>query len=559
MSRADAPPALGRARWSIEGLGAETVWVFWLIVGTTLLRLGFGWALGLGVDESYMVATGQRLRLGYFDHPPVSWWMQWAAAHLFGTDAPLAVRTPFILTFALSTWLMYRLGTAVAGQRAGLWAAVALNLSPVFGVTAGTWVLPDGPLDCALLGAALCLVRALSAPSPLPLAGEVGSRSEPGEGLARRGTLTRRATRGDPWVGARGQALSRSAGEVWWAWSGAGLCAGVALLSKYTALLTIAGAVLFLLTSPAHRRWLARPEPYVAGLLAIAMFSPVIIWNATHGWASFAFQGDRATGWRFRPWEPIVVLAGEALFVLPWIWVPLMGVFVAALRRGPADWRSWLLCCLGGPPIVLFALISAWSSQRVMFHWAAPGYLMMFPLLGQEIAERIDAPWVRRMLTGTAALVLAAVAVASTQVRLEWMQPLIAAVAKQDPDLEAIDWSCLRNDLASRDLLKPGVIIGVPNWRDAGKIAYALGPEATVTVLNGDSRQFGFVAPASGFSGRDLLVLALDNPERARRELSPWFSALKVLPPSSINDNGVPLQSLSVFLGRSLHVPPHPD
>ena len=557
MSRPDSPTVV-RARWSIEGLGAETVWVLWLILATALLRAGFGWALGLGVDESYMVASGRSLQLSYFDHPPVSWWMQWGATHLFRTDAPLAVRTPFILTFALSTWLMYRLGAAVTDRRAGLWAAVALNLSPVFGVTAASWVLPDGPLDCALLGAALCLVKALCS-TPLPLAGEVGSRSEPGEGLARPDTLTRRARRGDPRVGARGQALSRRTGEVWGAWSGTGLCAGVALLSKYTAVLTIGGAVLFLLTSPRHRRWLARPEPYVAGLLAIAMFSPVIFWNATHGWASFAFQGDRATGWRLRPWEPIVVLAGEALFVLPWIWAPLMGVFVAALRRGPADWRSWLLCCLGAPPIVVFALISAWSSQRVMFHWAAPGYLMLFPLLGRAIAERIDAPWVRRMLTGTATLVVAAVIVVSTQVRLEWMQPLIAAVAKQDPDLEAIDWSSLRNDLASRDLLEPGVVVGVSNWRDAGKVGYALGPEATVTVLNTDSRQFGFVAPASGFSGRDLLVLALDDPERARRELSPWFSALKVLPPSLINDNGVPLQSVSVFLGRSLHVPPHPD
>ena len=81
--------------------------VLTLIVFATLIRLGFAWALGLGVDESYMVATGRQLRWSYFDHPPASWWLQWAGAHLFGTEAPLAVRTPFILCFALSTWLMY--------------------------------------------------------------------------------------------------------------------------------------------------------------------------------------------------------------------------------------------------------------------------------------------------------------------------------------------------------------------------------------------------------------------------------------------------------------------
>ena len=29
-----------------------------------------------------------------------------------------------------------------------------------------------------------------------------------------------------------------------------------------------------------------------------------------------------------RPFAPLVTLAGEALFVLPWIWLPMMAVFV---------------------------------------------------------------------------------------------------------------------------------------------------------------------------------------------------------------------------------------
>ena len=142
-------------------LRRHRVAVLLLILATTALRLAFGAALGLGVDESYMVASGRVLSLGYYDHPPAAWWLSWGAAHLFGSEAPIVVRLPFIALFALSTWLMYRLGTAIADARAGLWAAVLLNLSPVFGVTTGTWVLPDGPLDCALLAAALCLVRAL--------------------------------------------------------------------------------------------------------------------------------------------------------------------------------------------------------------------------------------------------------------------------------------------------------------------------------------------------------------------------------------------------------------
>ena len=482
----------------------ETISVLWLILAASLVRVGFAWALGLGVDESYMVATGRSLRLGYFDHPPVSWWMQWASAQLFGTEAPLAVRLPFIAAFALSTWLMYRLGTAVADRRAGLWAAVLLSLSPVFGVTTASWVLPDGPLDCALLGAALCLVHALPA---------------------------------------RGRA-----GWAWWI--GTGLCAGIALFSKYTAVLTIGGAFVYLLTSPTHRRWLARPEPYVAGLLALAVFAPVVVWNATHHWASFAFQGDRALGLRFRPLQILVVLGGEALFVLPWIWAPMMACFLAALRRGPGDWRAWLLLCMGFPPILGFALIAMVSRDRVLFHWAAPGYLMLFPLLGAAVAARVQRPHVRRLLIGTTALILAAVAVVGTQIRLDWLHPAIAAFARHDPDLAGIDWTSLRTQLAARGLLGPGVVVGVPSWSVGGKIAYALGPGVRVICLNRDARQFGFDRPAAHFAGRTILVLA---PEPgAARTLAGKFAAVETLPPATVEDHGVVLLTVGVFLGHGL-------
>jgi 4-amino-4-deoxy-L-arabinose transferase-like glycosyltransferase len=484
-----------------------------LLLIATLIRLGFAAALGLGVDESYMVASGRTLSLGYFDHPPASWWLAWAASHLAGTEAPIIVRLPFIALFALSTVLMFRLGTAFAGERAGLWAAVLLNLSPVFSVTTGTWVLPDGPLDCALLGAALCLVKALP---------------------ARGGSAL-------PW------------------WAGAGLCAGLALFSKYSAALTLAGAFIYLLTSREHRHWLRHPAPYLAALLSVLVFSPVIVWNATHHWASFAFQGERAaTGGRFHPLGPLVVLAGEALFVLPWIWAPMMALFVVALRRGPDAWRSWLLACLAAPPIVVFALVAAWSSQRVLFHWAAPGYLMLFPLLGEAVAARLHQPSVRRVLTGTAAFVVLTVAVVATQVRFDWLHPVIAHVARQDPDLEGIDWTSLRDDLTARGLLAAGTVVGVPDWRDAGKIGYALGPDVTVLCLNRDAREFGLADPPAHFIGQDVLLLVPEHAQRAVQALAPVFDGIDALPPAPIRHAGRVLAQVAVLRGHRLRAWPPP-
>jgi hypothetical protein len=492
----------------------ETRLVLLLILGTFVLRVAAAWAIGLGVDESYMVAAGRTLRMGYFDHPPAAWWLSWGAAHLAGTEAPVVVRLPFTLLFALSTWLMYRLGTVVAGRRAGLWAGVLLNLSPVFSLTTGDWVLPDGPLDCALLGAALCLMQALP--------------------RGRRGSL--------PW------------------WAGAGLCAGLALFSKYSAILTIGGAGLYLLTQPAHRRWLRQPHPYGAGLLAALVFAPVIAWNAANGWASFAFQGARAAAAHLHPLAPFATLGGEALFVLPWIWLAMMLVLAAALRRGPLFWRDWLLAWLALPPIVAFALIALWSSQRVLFHWAAPGYLMLFPLLGAWVARHLDNRHLRRTLAGTAAALVVLAGVVAVQVRTDVLHPIVAAFTHgADPDLQGIDWTSLRAELAARGLLdRQGLVVGATNWRDAGKIAYALGPDVTVICLNTDARQFGFGVTPADLLGRDVLILAPDHPDRVVADYASLFASIAPLPPVAIRHAGRDLATVGVFLGHRLLAWPPP-
>jgi hypothetical protein len=505
-----APPRSGRHQKLLNFAGRSPIGL--LVAGTTLIRLGFASTTGLGVDESYMVTAGRGLSLGYFDHPPLSWWLSWGAAHLFGTEAPWAVRLPFILLFALSQVLMWRIACLTADRRSAFWAVVALNLSPVFGVTTGSWILPDGPLDAALLGAALCLLHALPATG---------------------------------WHARK-----------WWA--AAGLCAGLALFSKYSALLTIGGAFLYLLTGRRHRYWLARPAPYVAAGLALAVFSPVLIWNATHGWASFTFQGDRAKGLGFRPLLPIETLAGEALFVLPWIWVGMIILLVRGFSR-PVVWSERLLVWLAVPPIVVFALISAWSSQRVLYHWAAPGYLMLFPLLGGAIDCRLDRVWVRGLLAGTAALVLTSVAVIATQIETDWLGGSLSAVMRKDPTAEGFDWTSLHDDLVRPGLLGRNVIVGVFDWQSAGKIGYALGPDTTILCLSADSRQFGFADPPRDFVGQDVLLLVPDPAKRAAEQAKKWFKTTEAAGGVPVRLGERVLRTVTVLRGKSLLRTPRQD
>lgn len=491
--------------------------IFWLIAGTTLIRLAFAATTGLGVDESYMVTAGRVFSPGYFDHPPASWWLSWGAARLFGTEAPWAVRLPFILLFALSQLLLWRITCLVADRRAAFWAVGAFNLSPVFGVTTGTWVLPDGPLDTALLGGAFCLLHALP-PGALPATRQRAS---------------------DYGAATRGRALN------WWA--ATGVCAGLALFSKYSAILTMAGALLFLLTDRAHRRWLARPEPFLAAVLALAVFSPVLIWNAAHGWASFAFQGDRAAGLRLRLLGPVGTLGGEALFVLPWVWLPMMVLFAKGFQHGVL-WSRRLLVWLAAPPIIVFALISAWSSQRILYHWAAPGYLMLFPMLGELIARHVHRGWAKGLIAGSAALVLGAVVAVATQIQFDWLGDRLATVMRSDPTPEGLDWTSIRDDLRARGLLPPGALVAALNWRDAGKIGYVLGPDTTMLCLNSDQRQFGVAYPLGAFAGRDVLVVIVGAAKPATR----WFPVVRALPDTSVRLDGRILLTVSVLRGEGL-------
>ncbi len=481
-----------------------------LVLTTFALRLVFAATLGLGVDESYMVAAGRHWQLSYFDHPPLAWWLAWGAARLSGSDDAFVVRLPFVLLFALSTILIYRLTATLFGARAGLWAAALLNAAPVLGVTSASWVLPDGPLDVTLLAAVFFLVRAL-----------------PETGRA-----------------------------AWGWWLASGFCAGLALLSKYSAALTILGALVFLATEPAYRFWLKRTHPYAAGLAALILFAPVLIWNAQHGWVSLSFQAGRAGG-HFHPFGPAAALGGAALYFLPWIWLGLVWCGLGALRRGPAAPKRWLMLCLAAPPIVFFTVVALWS--KILFHWTAPGYLMLVPLLGEALAGREPAPrGLRRAAVATGLLVLFGSGLVAGVVRFDWLGATLAGLGPSgDPTMALVNWTSLRDELARRGLLsRPGLVVAATRWHEAGKIDYVLEGRVPVLCLGKDPRQYGIIAPLARFRGDDVLIVTPQvSPKMIADEFGGLFDRIDTLQPADVLHRGRPALHLQLYLGHDLHLP----
>jgi 4-amino-4-deoxy-L-arabinose transferase-like glycosyltransferase len=482
-----------------------------LLIATTLIaRVAFASSLGLGVDESYTVATARHLALSYFDHPPAAWWVTWAARRLMDTESPLALRLPFILLFALSTWLLFSLTALLFGEWAGFWAAATLNLAPVIAWTTGSWILPDGPLDAALLGGASCVARALF--------------------------------------------RDRATAPLWWL--AAGACGGLALLSKLHGAFLFLGVGLFLITSAPHRRWLVSVWPYAGLLLALAMFLPVLVWNQQHGWASFAFQAGRVHLHAFDPWGPLVALAGQALFLLPWVWLPLVICFLAALWRGPKDQCCFLLVCLAIGPIAVFTVV-AFSGVRTLPHWSAPGYLMLFPLLGAEIAPRLACGQrqVRHWLAASATSVAIILAAVMALTRLPWPPIALPGTAPiPDPLLESIVWSDLARELAARGLLgRHRLFVTATRWHEAGKIDYALGGRLPVLCLCRDPREYGLLYATASYLGQDALIIGRDlSKEHVQAAYAASFANIEQLPAIAITRAGSQAFELSLFLARTL-------
>jgi hypothetical protein len=482
-----------------------------IVLAFLAARLAFAFALGFGVDEAYTLPISRELSLSYFDHPPLHQWIAHFAARVSGEA--LGARLPFVALFAATGWLLYRLTSELFGPRAGLIALFALNATPFFFASAGTWIVPDGPLLFGLALAAFALARLFFDPN----------------GDERR---------------------------VWRLWLLVGLGFGLAGLSKYIGALAPLGLLAFLAISPPERRWIRHPAPYVAAMLAGLIVLPVFVWNAQHGWASFVFQGSRglASG-GLKPLGVLRVALGQIAFLSPWLFLPLVAGIVSGLRRW-RDGRRLFLLCLSLPPIALFTAAPLWIDKGQP-HWAMAGWFFAFPLMGawaQDISVPVRS--LRRYATLSVALLAVLTAGAVVEARTGWLWRLLPA-GTTDPTLEVLDWS----GLAKAPLLQPSPSFVISTrWRDAGKIALALGPSVPILVVSDDPRGWTFTNGGAELLGRDgVLIIRPRDLAAARTALAPLFASLGEPEPFTLFRNGAPATDLMLVPAKgSIQPMPYP-
>jgi hypothetical protein len=247
------------------------------------------------------------------------------------------------------------------------------------------------------------------------------------------------------------------------------------------------------------------------------MQAPVLIWNATHDWASFAFQAGRGIRETLGlDWLRESVL-GQSAYLLPWIVLPLLIVLVRAIVAGPRNERRWLLACLAILPIVIFTALTLFS--RGLPHWQMPGWLFAIPLLGEALAQA--RPWLRRLALGVSfatALILVVLGGAFTlQARWGTFDETVQQMfGREDPSDIILSWDSLPDELAQRGLpADERTFIVSFNWITAAHLNVVFGTEVPVVCLCGDARHFAYLHEGEDFTGWTALII--DQPNRVER------------------------------------------
>jgi 4-amino-4-deoxy-L-arabinose transferase-like glycosyltransferase len=350
-----------------------------IVIAMTAMRLFYAGLFELRTDEAYYWTWSKEGVLSFLDHPPMIAWFIRAGTAIFG-DTTFGVRIAGIVAMAVTQLLL---------------ADIVHRVTRDLRAVAITVLMTEAALYYGLLMAKISPDVAM-----IPFA------------TAMLWSLVRLADSND--------------GRWWLA---AGLFGGLALLSKLTVVLTVPAILVFMLVPDWRIRWLKSPYPWLAVLIALAVSSPVMIWNATHDWASFKFQFVRVTApheWSLSTFGEFIGLqfaqVGFVLFpvlvsacVLTWwrgarqrdpvalllslsVLVPLAYFFWRSLTLRVGDtWPMFMW-----PPAMAVAAINVtrlaedgWSAKTVRdsWRWITVSIAVGIPFVVLAFLYSVAAPW----------------------------------------------------------------------------------------------------------------------------------------------------------------------
>jgi hypothetical protein len=298
-----------------------------LIGALTLVRMIYAQSFPLTPDETNYWQWARHPAWGYHDQTPMIAWAIGLFTFLIG-HTELAVRLPSILSMALASIYVVMIARHWFSDRVAWQTAVVSQSIFIFNAGA-VLATADGLQGAAWAAAAYHTARGY-------------------EDHQRRH------------------------------WAMAGLWFGFGMLSKYSMALFLPCVFIFGLTTPLGRRRLSSVRPYAGCLMGVAMFLPVIFWNAANHWNSFrhvAYLSGANEGFALH-WKYIGEYIGSQVgLITPMVFGLIVAGWVWVIRRCRTheNWIYSYLLFTSFPVIAVFALLSLHT--RVYANWPCNGYL----------------------------------------------------------------------------------------------------------------------------------------------------------------------------------------
>ena len=427
-----------------------------VLAALTVVRLVVAAFLPLTPDEAYYWTWSHALAAGYVDHPPmVAFWIR-AGTALLG-DTCMGVRLLGPLAAGLGTIMLADAARRVFPARdAGVIAGALWNATLFVGAGAAT-MTPDTPLLffwCVTVWAAVRIA---------------------------------------------------GGGSGWW-WLIAGVAAGAALASKYTAVFLWFGIGAWVLLPAERRRRLRSVWPWLGAVLGGGVFLPVVLWNAGHGWVSLLRQGGRVGDWQPARAAGFLgeLVGGQIGLATPGVWLLcVVGVVGAAraVRRGPPPAAGYasLLLWLTVPPVAVF--VQHAFGDRVQGNWPA----IVYPAAVLAASGALPVRW-RRWVRPSVGFGF----VLTALVLLHALTGVLPLPARADP--------------AARQLAGwQGLAVAVDALRARENATYAVAEEyaltselawhapAGLTVVGIDPRVNPMDLPRSDLSGRTGILIRAEH------------------------------------------------